>query len=292
MEFRVLQYFLAVAREQSISAAARSLHLSQPTLSRQLKEMEDELGKKLFIRSSRKIVLTEEGLLLCRRGEEILELMQKTEDEIRLSDESLAGDIRIGAGETEGMRFLLKAVRQLRQKYPLIHFHIVSGDKSSVLEDLDHGLIDFALLFGEMDRLRYDSVLLPTADRFGVLMRKDGPLALQSEISPADLRDKPLIFSRQFLRDHDLARIFGQGEYHLNIVGTYNLLFNGSLMVDEGMGYAVCLDRIINTEGSSLCFRPLSLEICPEMSLVWKKYQLFSKAAEQFLLTVQENLIS
>ena len=151
MELRVLQYFLAVTREQSISGAAEALHLSQPTLSRQLKDMEEELGKQLFIRSNRKITLTEEGMLLRKRAEEITELVKKAKDEIALSDETIAGDISIGAGETDGVRFLAKGARELQSEYPLVRFHIVSGDKTTVLEELDKGLIDFALLFGEID---------------------------------------------------------------------------------------------------------------------------------------------
>lgn len=177
MEFRVLQYFLAVAREQSISGAAKALHLSQPTLSRQLKDMEEELGKPLFIRSNRKITLTEEGRILRKRAEEITELVRKARDEIALSEEMIAGDISIGAGETDGVRYLAKAARDLQAAYPLVHFHIVSGDKTTVLEDLDKGLIDFALLFGEIDDSRYDALKLPSTDAFGVLMRRDDPLA-------------------------------------------------------------------------------------------------------------------
>lgn len=291
MEFRVLQYFLAVTREQSISKAAQSLHLSQPTLSRQLRDMEEELGKKLFIRSNRKITLTEEGMILRKRAEEIVELVQKTQNEIVLSDKTLAGDIHIGAGETEGVRSIVKIANQLRKDYPLVRFHIVSGDKSAVLEDLDHGLIDFALIFGNIDSNCYDSIILPSVDCFGVMMKKNDPLSVKEVITPEDLIGKPLIVSRQIIRDNDLHLLFGCNEQQLNIVGSYNLLFNGSLMVEEGLGYAICFDNIINTTGNSnLCFRPLSIEIRPKMSLIWKKYQIFTKAAEKFLISIQESI--
>ncbi len=291
MEFRVLQYFLAVAREQSISGAAKALHLSQPTLSRQLKDMEEELGKPLFIRSNRKITLTEEGRILRKRAEEITELVRKARDEIALSEEMIAGDISIGAGETDGVRYLAKAARDLQAAYPLVHFHIVSGDKTTVLEDLDKGLIDFALLFGEIDDSRYDALKLPSTDAFGVLMRRDDPLAAKDVVMPEDLRDKPLIVSRQSLRDANLSRLLGCNEEQLNIAATYNLLFNGSLMVDEGMGYAISFDKIINVSGdSSLCFKPLSHRLEISMSLVWKKYPIFTKAAETFLLYMREQL--
>ena len=288
MELRVLQYFLAVTREQSISGAAEALHLSQPTLSRQLKDMEEELGKQLFIRSNRKITLTEEGMLLRKRAEEITELVKKAKDEIALSDETIAGDISIGAGETDGVRFLAKGARELQSEYPLVRFHIVSGDKTTVLEELDKGLIDFALLFGEIDASRYESLELPCTDAFGVLMRRDDPLAEKDVITPEDLRGKPLIVSRQSLHDANLRTLMGWSAEKLYIAATYNLVFNGSIMVDEGMGYAISFDKIINTSGdSNLCFKPLSTRVEIKMSLVWKKYQVFTKAAEKFLLKMQ-----
>lgn len=289
MEFRVLQYFLAVTREQSISGAAESLHLSQPTLSRQLRDMEEELGKQLFIRSNRKITLTEEGMILRKRAEEITELVKKTQDEITLSNENIAGDISIGAGETDRVRYLTKAAKSLQAEYPLVHFHIVSGDKTAVLEELDRGLIDFALLFGEIDASKYDCLGLPSTDTYGVMMRKDDPLAEKDVITPEDLRNKPLIVSRQLIHDSNLQLMLGIDGENLNVAATYNLLFNGSIMVDEGMGYAICFDKIINVSGNSnLCFKPLSNQIEIKMSLVWKKYQVFTKAAEKFLLKMQK----
>lgn len=284
MEFRVLEYFLAVVKEESISGAAKFLHLSQPTLSRQLKDMENELGKTLFIRSNRKIKLTEEGLILRKRAEEIIELMKKAQAEINLSDEILAGNIYIGAGETVGVRELIRVFKNLRKEYPLINLHIVSGDKTTVLEDLEHGLIDFALVFGKVDNNRYDGFLLKSVDCFGVMMRKDDPLAEKDIIKPDDLFNKPLILSRQLYKDNNISELLSCDKNKINIVGTYNLLFNGSLMVEEGIGYAICFDNIINATGDSkLCFRPLSVEIRPKMSLVWKKNQVFNKLSEKFL---------
>ncbi len=284
MEFRVLEYFLAVVKEESISGAAKFLHLSQPTLSRQLKDMENELGKTLFIRSNRKIKLTEEGLILRKRAEEIIELMKKAQAEINLSDKILAGNIYIGAGETVGVRELIKVFKNLRKEYPLINLHIVSGDKTTVLEDLEHGLIDFALVFGKVDNNRYDGFSLKSVDCFGVMMRKDDPLAEKDIIKPDDLFNKPLILSRQLYKDNNISELLSCDKKKINIVGTYNLLFNGSLMVEEGIGYAICFDNIINVTGDSkLCFRPLSVEIRPKMSLVWKKNQVFTKLSEKFL---------
>lgn len=289
MEFRVLQYFLAVTREQSISGAAEALHLSQPTLSRQLRDMEEELGKQLFIRSNRKITLTEEGMILRKRAEEITALMKKAQEEISLSDETIAGDISIGAGETDSIRHLARAAQALRLEYPLVHFHMISGDKVSVLEELNRGLIDFALLFGEIDSSKYEYLQLPDAETFGVLMRKDDPLAQKTTITGEDLRDKPLIVSRQSLHDAALGTLLGCDQDKLNIVATYNLLFNGSRMAAEGIGYAISFGNIINVSGNSnLCFRPLSRQVNITMCLAWKKYQVFTKAAEKFLLKMQE----
>ncbi|MCD7754613.1 MAG: LysR family transcriptional regulator [Clostridiales bacterium] len=285
MELRVLQYFLTVTREQSILGAAQALHLSQPTLSRQLREMEEELGKQLFIRSNRKITLTEEGMLLRKRAEEILSLVDRTKDEISLSDEVIAGDIHIGAGESEGIRFLARAAKALQEEYPLVHFHNVSGDRVTVMEDLDKGLLDFGILFGEIDSSKYESLKLPYTERFGVLMRRDDPLARKETVTSADLADKPLIASRQPLGDSSMLR----GLDERQVVATYNLLFNGSIMVEEGMGYAICFDRIINVTGDSpLCFRPLEGQPEIEMHVVWKKYQVFTRAGQKFLEKLRE----
>lgn len=289
MELRVLQYFLAVAREQSISGAAESLYLSQPTLSRQLKELEEKLGKQLFIRGNRRITLTEEGMILRKRAEEILELVKKAEDEISLSDDMVAGDISIGAGETDGVRFLARAAQELQKKYPLIHVHIVSGDRVTVTEELDRGLIDFGLIFGEIDASKYEYIQVPYKDVWGVIMRRDSPLAEKERITAEDLLDKPLIISRQAFQNAEFREFFPCGQEKLNIVATYNLLFNGSLMVDEGMGYAISFDKLINVSGDShLCFRPLEPKREAGMSIVWKKYSMFSKATEKFLQKLQE----
>ncbi len=285
MELRVLHYFLAVTREKSISGAAEALHLSQPTLSRQLKEIETELGKQLVVRSNRTIPLTEEGLLLRKRAEEILALVSRTKDEISLSDEVVAGDIHIGAGESEGIRFLAKAAKALQDEYPLVHFHNVSADRATVTEDLDKGLLDFGILFGEIDTSKYERLKVPYTERFGVLMRRDDPLARKETITPEDLRGKPLIVSRQPLGDSSMLRNLEEAQ----VVSTYNLLFNGSIMVEEGMGYAIGFDHIINVSGDSpLCFRPLEGQPEIEMHVVWKKYQVFTRAGQKFLEKLRE----
>ncbi|MCI9018585.1 MAG: LysR family transcriptional regulator [Lachnospiraceae bacterium] len=292
MELRVLQYFLAIAREQSIVRAAESLHLSQPTLSIQIKAMEEELGKQLLIRGtkgSRKVTLTEEGMILRKRAEEILNLVHKTEREISLSDEVVMGDVYIGAGETDAVRLIAKTARKLYRTYPGIHYHIASGNAAFVMEQLEKGLIDFGLVFGDVDQTKYNSMKLPLTEVWGVLMRKDSPLAGKAAISPEDLWDKPLILSRQENSSDGLASWIGRETSELEIVATYNLLFNASLMVEEGLGYAIGFDKIIHTSGSSkLSFRPLSPRREAGMSIIWKKYQVFSKASDKFMKQLKE----
>lgn len=290
MELRVLQYFLAVAREENISAAAQALHLTQPTLSRQLKELEDELGKTLMIRGHRKITLTEDGLILKKRAEEILDLVGRAQREVMRSDESLSGDIYIGTGETDGMRQIARVAHGLRERHPGIHFHIVSGDAVDVCERLDKGLLDFGMLLGDMNQTKYHYLPLPMKDVWGVLMQRSSPLARKACIAPEDLWDKPLILSRQVDNKGELYRWLQREPEQLNTVATYNLIYNASLMVDEGMGYAFTLDKLVNTSGSRLCFRPLEPRLELGMHLVWKKNQVFSKAAEQFLSHLKAQL--
>lgn len=292
MELRVLNYFLAVAREQNISAAAEFLHVSQPTLSIQLKDLEDELGKQLLIRGtkgSRRVTLTEEGMILRKRAEEIMDLVKITQKEISVSEESLAGEVRIGAGESDNIRLFAKAAKVVKEKHPMIQFNILSGNAVFVQEQLDRGLIDFGIVYGSIDNSKYCSLKIPFEDTWGVLMRKDSPLAGNKEIKAKDLWDKPLILSAQKSDDTMIFRWLEKDISQLNIAATYNLLFNASIMVEEGLGYAVCFDKIINVgETSSLCFKPLNPVIKSEATIIWKRYQVFSKAAQYFLNELTE----
>ena len=294
MELRVLQYFLAVAREQSIIRAAESLHLSQPTLSTQIRNMEKELGRQLLIRGtkgSRKVTLTEEGMILKNRAEEILALVKKTENEIILSDSIIIGDVYIGAAETDRIHFLAKAAKKLQNDYPGIHYHISSGNYHFVTERLDKGLLDFGLILGTPDYKKYNVLKLPGKDIWGVFMRKDDPLAKKEAISPEDLWDKPLLMSQEQADGGTLIEWIKKSASSLNITATYNLLFNASLFVEEGLGYAISLDKIINTSGNSkLVFRPLTPPMENEMYLIWKNYQVFSKPAEKFLQRFKDML--
>ena len=294
MELRVLNYFLAIAREQSIVRAAETLHLSQPTLSTQIKGLEEELGKQLLIRGtkgSRKITLTEEGMILRKRAEEILDLVRKTENEITMSDDIIMGDVYIGTGETDGVRVIAKAAQTLQGQYPGIHYHISSGNAAYVSEYLDKGLIDFGVVFGNVDLTKYNALETHYSETWGVLMREDSVLADRETISPDDLRDKPLILSQQESQEGSFAQWIERETSDLNIITTYNLLYNASLLVDEGLGYAIGYGNIINTSGNSrLCFRPLKPKLENKMSIIWKKYQVFSKPAEKFLEVLRELL--
>ena len=294
MELRVLRYFLAVAREESISGAAQFLHITQPTLSRQLMELEEELGVKLLSRGrkNRKVQLTEEGMLLRRRAEEILELADKTQAELSTSSDAISGDIFIGGGETDAMRLIAKTAKALQRDYPNIRYHLYSGTADDVAERLDKGLLDFGIVIEPAKMERYNYVRLPVTDTWGLLMQKNHPLARKSAIGPEDLIGLPLLTSRQSMVKNELSGWFGHRVESLNIVATYNLVYNASLMVDEGFGLALCLDKLVNTSGdSNLCFRPLEPGLKAHLNIVWKKYQVFSKATELFLERLQQDLL-
>ena len=291
MEFRVLQYFLAIAREETISQAAESLHITQPTLSRQMKGLEEQLGKQLFIRGNRKINLTEEGILLRQRAEEIISLVEKTESEIMHSDTTISGDIYIGSGETEGMRILAKVIDTCHKEYPKIKFHLYSGNSQDVVEKIENGLIDFGVLIEPADISKYDFIKIPVKDKWGVLMRKDSPIASLKSITADTLKKLPLICSSQEIVKNEISGWLNDDYNKLNIVATYNLIYNASLLVEEGSGYALGLDKLINTSGNSkLCFIPLDPKLEVGLTLIWKKYHLFSKAASYFLNQLRKEI--
>ncbi len=293
MEIRVLRYFLAVAREESISAAAQALHITQPTLSRQIMDLERELGCKLFSRGGRnhKLTLTQDGMLLRKRAEEIITLTDKTESEFASSDSLISGDVYIGGGETDAMRIIAKTAQKLKRDHQGIRYHLFSGNADDVTEKLDSGLLDFGILIEPADIAKYNYIRLPATDRWGLLMRNDSPLAKKERITPADLEGLPLIVSRQTLVRNEISGWMGVDFEKLNIVATYNLVFNASLMVDEGFGYALCLDKLVNTSrGSSLCFKPLYPKLEAHLDIVWKKYREFSKAEEKFLSMLKSEI--
>ncbi len=291
MEIRLLRSFLAVAREQNISRAAQTLHITQPSLSRQIMDLEESLGLTLFNRRKRVMTLTEQGMLLRKRAEQILDLVYKTEEELAMV-EAVSGTVYIGAGETHAFRSLTDGINNLVSEHPEIRFHLMSGNAEDVMERLDKGLLDFGLLIEPADITKYDYLRLPISDVWGILMRSDNPLAAQESIRPEDLWNEPLICSRQALEGGQFSSWLKIGQDRLNLVATYNLIFNASLLVEAGVGHVVGLDNIINTTGDSkLCFRPLNPPLVSHVDLVWKKYQIFSKASELFLERVRSGKI-
>ena len=275
-----MQYFLAVTREGNISAAAQSLNLSQPSLSRQLKDLEDELGAKLFIRGNRRIELTEEGLILRKRAGEIMQLVELTESEISEVKNNISGTLSIGAGESLSMHRITEVFRRLKENYPDIRLNVVSGDTEDLQDRLDRGLLDFALIFTDFDRNAYHHLTLEEKEIFGVIMRRDDALAEKEYITVKDLYDKPLIVSRA----NGLDIFSGSQARKLQVAATYNLLYNASLMVEDGIGCAVSFDGLVDTsENSSLCFRPLYPEISVSPSLIWKRHQKLSIISQLFI---------
>lgn len=286
MEIRVLRYFLAVAREGSVTRAARALHLTQPTLSRQIRELEEELGQTLFSRGGRELSLTREGLLLRQRAEEIVGLAEITEKEFRsLGEKTVSGDLSLGCGESKALSFVTDALKVLQDEHPLIIPHFFSGNGEIVMDRLDKGLLDFAVLMGAENTERYYSLPLPNHDTWGLLMDKDDPMAQKKAITAEDLLDIPLILSSQSLSRDELFGWLGFPMSRLHIAATYTLLFNGSLMVRSGLGYALCFDHIAPSgKDSPFAFRPLT----SPLSLVWKKHQILSAPAEAFLAKIRE----
>jgi len=277
MELRELKYFLAVAREKNITKAAELVNTTQPNLSRQMQKLEEEIGKPLFVRGSRRVTLTETGILLRKRAEEIVHLCEKTECELTCKAGEISGEVSIGCGESYAVRLIAKAAKRTKELCPRIDFNIFSGDGGIVSERLESGLLDFGVLIDYADLSRYDYLRL---------MKKDCALARKNAVTADDLRSVPLLFSQQVLnnRQHVAMNWFSQREITPNVAARYNLIYNASLLVEEGLGYALGLDKIINTSGdSNLTFRPLYPRVESHLDVVWKKYRTFSGAAEIFL---------
>ena len=287
MEIRVLRYFLETAREGNMTRAAQRLFISQPTMSKQLKELEKELGTKLFVRTNYSIRLTEAGMLLRERAEDIVSLVDKTEAEFKALEEINSGEIYVGAPESESMRLFAEVVCRLQQTYPKIRCNIYSGNVQDVCEKLDKGLLDFAIDMNYVDLMKYNYLPMSTKDKWGVVMRQDDPLAERKSFSVSDLKGLPLICSKQWV-DQEFPQWFQSDLGDVNIVATYNLPFNGAVMAKAGMGYALMLDNLVNTSaGSGILFRPLLNVPDAEMYVIWRKYQVFTPIAELLLNELQ-----
>lgn len=289
MKIREFKYFLAVAREESITKAAEYLFITQPSLTRQIQNMEKEVGRPLFIRAGRKMVLTETGRLLRKRAEEIVALYEKAESEWLNHADDVSGEIYIGGGESYGMTILMDAISEMRKAYPNIKVNLYSGDMIDVCERLDKGLLDFGLLMQPADLTKYENIRLPYVDIWGLMMHKDHPLAKKEFIVPEDLRGEPIAISRQSLPKSYLSEWFKGVD--VNIIGTYNLLRNASYIAENKIGCVLCFDKLINTTGDSeLAFRPLRPALTVQLDVVWKKYQVFSKSAQIFLKYLQDKI--
>ncbi len=287
IETRLLHYFLAIAREQSITRAADVLHISQPTLSKQMMDLEAQLGKTLLIRGRKSVTLTEDGAYLRTRAQEIIDLMEQTETALLSDSKMISGDVHLGCGETLAMERITRIFKCIHDEYPQVHFHLYSGAADSVLSRLDKGLLDVGLLISPIQQEKYDYLPLGFKDRFGLLMPSDDPLTSQEMISMQTLSTLPLIVPNQ--RHTDTRTELEENSR--NIVATYELIYNATFMVEQGMGYAVTLDGLVDTKGArKLAFRPIDTPAQMEWFLVTKKYQTFSPAARLFLSEVKKSM--
>lgn len=290
MELNDLKSFLAIAREGSISKAATSLYMSQSNLSRQMQKVENEIGKLLFIRGNKKITLTDEGVLLRKRAEEILSLYEKTENELKTDSQTISGDIYIGGGESPAISLIAECAKKINEKYPDIIFRFYSGDSLDITDKLDKGIIDFGIYVDPQNfSPSYEYLFFPKKDVWGLLIRTDSPLADKESIESSDLVHLPLIISNQGLENGLLKSWFGIEKKDLHISATYNLLYNASLLVKEGLGNALCIQGIIK-EDDSITFRPFSPQKETSLALAYKKTKTLSKAASFFLDTIKSTL--
>ena len=292
MEIRTLRYFLAIAREENMTRAAEQLHVTQPTLSKALKVLEDELGKKLFTRHSFSIRLTDEGVLLRNRAEDLVSMADKITQEFVTLDDITGGDIYLGLAESYQIRTLARAIKEFQRQYPELHYHITSGDTEQVTEKLDRGLLDFAVLVETPDNTKYETLIFPHADVWGLVFPADDPLKKKKTITVDDLIGLPLFCSEQSWRN-DIPRWCGDRMKELRLEGSFRLSYNGSMFAREGLGYLLTFDRLIDTSSDSgLVFRPLSPKLENELYLIWKKYQMLSPIAERFLKHLQSSFAS
>lgn len=282
MELRVLKYFLMAAREENITKAANLLHITQPTLSRQLIQLEEELGIKLFKRSKHSIILTDDGMLLKRRAQEIISLAEKTELEFSHKGDTLSGEISIGCGETHNMDYLSKQIASFRKQYPLVQFSIYSSIADDIKDRIEKGLLDMGLLLEPVEISKYDTLPMPITEQWGIITRKDSSLGAKDFITPKDLLNVPLIMVKRKLVKDKLSQWFGHYYKQLEIAATYTLILNALSMVENNVGVALCF-RIIKNLSNELCFIPLYPSLETGAVLVWKKHQANSPVTTQFI---------
>ncbi len=287
MEIRTLRYFLAVAREENMTRAAGLLHVTQPTLSKTLKALEEELGQKLFERHSFSISLTQEGVLLRDRAEDLVTMADKIEQEFLSLDDVTGGELYLGLGESYQIRYLAREILALKETCPGLRYHITSGDTEQVTEKLDKGLLDFAVLCDTPDGRKYDWLPFPEPDVWGVVMPAGAALAKKKTVTADDLKGLPLFTSEQGWKN-DIGRWCGEKRQDLRLEGTFRLSYNASVFVKEGLGYQLTFAGLVDTSpGSGLAFRPLSPTLETKLFLIWNKYQTFTPIAERFLKQVR-----
>lgn len=290
MELRVLRYFLAVAQKRNITKAAQELLISQPTLSKQLADLEDELGVQLFIRGHRQITLTDEGEYLQTRAREITQLAEQTALNIK-GQEVISGTISIGAGESIAMERIMRVLSEIIKDYSDVKVRLISGNADEIETALQHGSIDFAVLMANRSLDNYHHLQIPESDRWGLVMRKDDSLANKAEITPEDLAALPLLMSEQAIEEHRFQSWWGNLDRKMNIIGTYSLVFNAQLMVAQGSAYLVTFDHLINNANNSqLTFRPLAPALIETTNVIWKKNVTQSKAAQLFIKRLMASL--
>jgi DNA-binding transcriptional LysR family regulator len=288
MEIRTLRYFLAAAREENMTRAAELLHVTQPTLSKALKALEDELGKKLFTRHSFSISLTEEGVLLRDRAEDLISMADKIEQEFLSLDDVTGGELYFGLAESYQIRYLARALKQLKERCPGLRYHITSGDTEQVTEKLDKGLLDFAVICDKPDRRKYDFLVFPEADLWGLILPSDAPLAKKETVTVDDLVGLPLFTSRQAW-EGDIRVWAGERWEALTLEGSFRLAYNASLFVREGLGAQLTFEHLVDTSPESgLVFRPLDPRLESRLYLIWNKFGTFTPLAERFLRQARE----
>ena len=289
MEIRNLRYFLAVAREENMTRAAETLHVTQPTLSKTMKALEDELGKKLFVRHSFSISLTEEGELLRNRAEDLVTMADKIEKEFLSLDELTGGELYFGLAESYQIRHLAKEIRLLKERYPGLRYHITSGDTEQVTEKLDKGLLDFAVICDVPDGRKYEYIAFPEGDIWGLILPADAALAKKESIRIEDLLGLPLFASEQGW-EGDIRGWAGEHFAQLRLEGSFRLAYNASMFVREGLGYQLTFRNLVDvSEVSGLVFRPLEPKLEVKLYLIWNRYQAFTPIAERFLGQLKES---
>lgn len=290
MELRVINYYLTVAREGSITRAAEVLHVSQPNLSRQLKQLEDELGVALFIRGNKRITLTTEGILFQQRANEIVSLVSKTAHEFAQQKDSVGGTVSIGCVETNASRMLAETLQEFSSRYPLVRYDLYSADGDDIREKLDKGIIDIGILLEPIETAKYNFIRLPALEKWGIIMRRDDPLAQRESVGIQEVSKLPLIPPRRMIVRNELSSWFGIPEEELQIFATHNLLTNAALLVEEKLGYAICVEGAHEIRGSrNTCFVPFTPALTTGHVFAWKKSQIFNAATELLIQYIRDN---